>query len=312
MALTTQIQWADTTWNPWIGCTKVSEGCSNCYAEVSTPSKALNVNWGKGKPRYYTKNWRKLLWFKPVTLPDGKVRKRRVFLSLCDWLDDEVPISRFLALLHVMYLSQLAGAVDLLMLTKRPELWRKRLTDALAQPVSAWWEFANLGANPEEGDPDHFRCWVEDWLLNRSWPLNVWFGFSAENQKRFDQRYEAAKDIPIGCLFCSAEPLLDRITIDERLDWVIVGGESIGGRRCDTDWIRSIIGCCKSLRVPVFVKQLGSNPDDGQTATERFPILLKHRKGGDPAEWPEDLRVQQFPTFRLCLMAKQFPTSRLW
>jgi protein gp37 len=93
------------------------------------------------------------------------------------------------------------------------------------------------------------------------------------------------------------------------IDWVIVGGES-NGRPCDVGWIRSIVEQCKSAGVPVFVKQLGSRPvahglDDcgpqaGQDAVEPFPLegiqlKLDHSHGGDPSEWPEDLRVRQMP-----------------
>lgn len=95
------------------------------------------------------------------------------------------------------------------------------------------------------------------------------------------------------------------------IDWVIVGGESgPGARPCNVAWIRSIIRQCKAAGVPVFVKQLGSRPIDtgthfdwpGGTWFGADPdygngarVYLDHPKGGNPAEWPEDLRVQEFP-----------------
>src|SRR5262249_3985707 len=77
------------------------------------------------------------------------------------------------------------------------------------------------------------------------------------------------------------------------LDWIIVGGES--GRRarpCNVAWVRSAVEQCQAAGVAVFVKQLGSQP-----CNEGRPLLLKlrDRKGGDPDEWPEDLRVRQWP-----------------
>ncbi|MCC7510234.1 MAG: DUF5131 family protein [Planctomycetes bacterium] len=87
---------------------------------------------------------------------------------------------------------------------------------------------------------------------------------------------------------------------DGRPDWVIVGGESGPGpgvRPCDIAWIRSIVSQCKAADVPCFVKQFGANPyqaprHDGDTG---FELGLRDRKGADPAEWPEDLRVREFP-----------------
>lgn len=85
------------------------------------------------------------------------------------------------------------------------------------------------------------------------------------------------------------------------LDWVIVGGESGSqARPCDIAWVRSIVQQCKGAKVPVFVKQLGAKPTFNAIA-DRPPgdgvycRMMRHSKGGDPAEWPEDLRVRQFP-----------------
>lgn len=59
----TTIEWADGTFNPWIGCTKVSPACDNCYAAVATPSRTMSIEWGAGKPRHRTSaaNWRQPL-----------------------------------------------------------------------------------------------------------------------------------------------------------------------------------------------------------------------------------------------------------
>lgn len=95
------------------------------------------------------------------------------------------------------------------------------------------------------------------------------------------------------------------------LDWVIVGGESgPGARPCDVAWIRSIVEQCRAADVACFVKQLGAASivssqaqfsmlapigDPTRWGRIEIPMVLKDRKGGDPAEWPEDLRVRQFP-----------------
>ena len=78
------------------------------------------------------------------------------------------------------------------------------------------------------------------------------------------------------------------------LGWVIVGGESgPGARPCDVSWIRSVVGQCRDAGVPVFVKQLGAA---AQFSDRGVPVScdLADRKGADPSEWPEDLRVQEF------------------
>jgi protein gp37 len=91
------------------------------------------------------------------------------------------------------------------------------------------------------------------------------------------------------------------------IDWVVVGGESgPGARICDVPWIRSIVEQCRAAEVPAFVKQLGARPVEiGRNCGEpscrefcphvSFALGLASRKGGDPAEWPEDLRVREFP-----------------
>jgi protein gp37 len=100
MSANTKIEWADHTFNPWIGCTKVSPGCAHCYAETRS-KRTDKVEWGKGKPRKRTSdaNWKlPVRWNKLA----GQVgyqeslthvqRRPRVFCaSLADWLDDEVP-----------------------------------------------------------------------------------------------------------------------------------------------------------------------------------------------------------------------------
>jgi protein gp37 len=152
------------------------------------------------------------------------------------------------------------------------------------------------------------------------WPLpNVWLGVSVENQETADDRVSLLLErIPAAVRFASYEPALGDVSfwaflkgeVRDRcvttlggkptpgLDWVIVGGESgPGAREFDLDWARDAIRQCAAARVPCFVKQLGARPLDGEHGAEecRVPVKLSDRKGGDPAEWPPDLRVRQFP-----------------
>jgi len=142
-------------------------------------------------------------------------------------------------------------------------------------------------------------------------------------------------ECPAAVRFLSLEPLIAPVDLDKwellhkawiekrptmvrYIDWVIVGGESgPGARQCDVAWIRSVVGQCKAAAVPVFVKQLGARPvvatdldpehnapppgcgwiveREGKVARGRASLILGDPKGGDPAEWPADLRVRQMP-----------------
>lgn len=237
--------------------------------------------------------------------------RQKVFPSFCDWLDDEVPIhwlAEFLQLIHD------TPNLDWLLLTKRPENWGERIEKALhichdetAAWLDSWLDCVDM---PERGDL----------------PENVWIGTSVEDQQRADERIPELLKIPAKLRFLSVEPLLGHVDLQMALEsfhtfapdmsknpppvqWVIVGGESgPQSRPCNVDWIRSILRQCKTAQVPCFVKQLGKFVDIDdcedpagfdrtcESGTDgRWYAELAHPKGGDPSEWPEDLRVRQFP-----------------
>lgn len=166
------------------------------------------------------------------------------------------------------------------------------------------------------------------------WPLpNVWLGTSVEHQEAADLRIGELLACPAAVRFLSCEPLLgpvditaidkthesdpgfsalscgpdDEGTIDTVIDWVIIGGESGGNARpMDIAWARSLVSQCRAAGTAVFVKQLGAKPESdyliptGKSATvtssgDKWTYHLRSRKGGDMAEWPEDLRVREFP-----------------
>lgn len=180
-----------------------------------------------------------------------------------------------------------------------------------------------------------FADWLSAWLRGKP-PQNIWLLASVENQAAADERIPHLLNIPANIPAVvrglSCEPLLgpidlrfklqpsnpavveyQRRAIRSHLQWVIIGGESgPKARPCNVEWIRSIKDQCRSAGVPCFVKQLGSNcvannklgfPDGTDFyPSQRGPIrmILHHPKGGDPTEWPEDLRVRQFPEARRC------------
>jgi protein gp37 len=101
--------------------------------------------------------------------------------------------------------------------------------------------------------------------------------------------------VPARVRFISHEPALGPLRIhgDVLPDWVITGGESGGGARpYDLAWARSVVEQCLARGMTPFVKQLGADPIDG---TAGCSVQLRDHKGGDPNEWPEELRVQRFP-----------------
>jgi hypothetical protein len=121
---------------------------------------------------------------------------------------------------------------------------------------------------------------------------NVWLIYSASDQESLD------RGLPhlLGCrdltpvLGLSLEPLIAPVDVPA-VDWVIAGGESgPQARPCDLHWIRRVVQQGRAAEIPVFVKQLGHRPTDG---TDR--LFLDDAKGGEPEQWPPDLRVREFP-----------------
>lgn len=322
----TKIEWADHTFNPWEGCTKVSPGCAHCYAETRN-HRFGGDNWGKSKPRRRTKDWKKpLRWNNAINWQHeiGNIPTRpRIFPSLCDWLDEEIP-AEWLA--DFLKLIQQTPNLDWLLLTKRPENFDRRMFEA-----SKLLPFEPVGTNEVGTVMANFAC---GWRGGDHPPENVWIGVSVEDQKRADERIPELLKIPAKVRFLSVEPLLWPVRLttvcglsfnrnpDHTLarkdgtgiDWVIVGGESgPKARPCNVDWIRDIVRQCEAAGVPCFVKQLGANIRDDRCVSpypipdvECWPsgavghesdmsIHLQHGKGGDPSEWPEDLRVREFP-----------------
>lgn len=336
MSANTKIEWCDHSWSPWRGCTKVSAGCANCYAEtLSKRNPAVLGQWGKGKPRVLAKNWsdpvkwdreasRKSCGYCSFEEAEGELIKQcrrcavrpRVFPSLCDPFDEEVPIewlARFLQLIHD------TPNLDWLLLTKRPENWLNRIEEVK--------RYALRKGNPPRPHEDAAAAALAGHWSVGDYPINVWIGTSVEDQIRADERIPALLKIPARRRFLSVEPMLEPVDLsmwlpngeadgdttakhnyehpEDSIHWVIVGGESgPGSRPCNVDWVRSIVAQCAASGVPCFVKQLGAHPigrwtesPDKSGLGEGWPAGLKinHPKGGDPAEWPEDLRVRQFP-----------------
>jgi len=121
---------------------------------------------------------------------------------------------------------------------------------------------------------------------------HIFWGVSVDDRRIGLPRIEHLRSANVARRFLSVEPLLEGIgelNLDG-IDWVIVGGESgFKARPFDTEWARSIIAQCRAAAVPCFMKQLGSHP-----VHYGVPVTLRDFKGGNPAEWQEDLRVREY------------------
>lgn len=259
MGENTRIEWADHTFNPWIGCTKVSPACDHCYAETLATAR-LGVAWGSHAERRRTapSTWRQPLAWNRRAEREG--RRFRVFCaSLADVFDNQASEDWRVELWRLI---RATPHLDWLLLTKRPQNIAKMLPS----------------------DLDHGRG--NGWQ-NGPWP-NVWLGTTVENQAEAYRRIPHLLAVPATIRFLSCEPLLEAIDLSSiqarsedgclfggsRIDWVIAGGESgPKARPSHPDWFRSLRDQCQGAGVPFFFKQWGEwapgeNPDRAQTRTE--------------------------------------------
>lgn len=239
----TRIEWADEVWNPVTGCSKVSQGCKNCYAE-----RIAGRFW---KDRKFSD-----VQFHEDRLdaPSHWKKPRRVFVnSMSDLFHEKLNFSEILTVFYRM------GIYDrhiYLVLTKRPQ--------RMLEFFDYWKEHI-------------------DWCLANGNPFfkpplrNIWLGVSVEDQKAADERIPLLLQTPAAVRFVSCEPLLGAVdlsgyltglyilgerpelTINEpSLNWVICGGESgPGARPMHPDWARSLRDQCQAAQVPFFFKQWG-------------------------------------------------------
>ncbi len=252
MGADSKIEWTDHTFNPWIGCTKVSPGCDNCYAE-KLDARFGNDAWGPHAERRMTKP---AYWGQPRIWNDrAKAAGKPAFVfcaSMADVFDNQVEDGWRTQLFTIIALTP---HLRWLLLTKRPQNIAKML------PVQ----------------PD-------------GTPLpNVWLGVSVENQAEADRRIPLLLAAPAAKRFLSCEPLLGPLNLAdafnppcqhehaagldpetgywecercddgefETIDWVIAGGESgANARAMHPDWARSLRDQCQAAGVPFFMKQM--------------------------------------------------------
>ena len=269
MSENTKIEWCDHTFNPWEGCQHAGPGCDGCYAEARNArfGGGTAPNWGPGAPRRRTSaaNWAlpKRWNAQAAAFMAQHGRRQRVFCaSLADVFDN---------------------AVD-------PQ-WRDDLFELIAAtPNLDWLLLTKRIGNVGNMLPVPFD-------FDRHFP-HVWIGTTIVNQAEADRDIPKLLDVPARVRFLSMEPLLGPVDINpwlqqkffhggralngrammrshptERLDWVIVGGESgPRARPMHPDWARSLRDQCKAAGVPFLFKQWGDWAKAGATPFHAYAI----------------------------------------
>lgn len=322
MGRETGISWCHHTANFWVGCEKVSPACKACYAQVSTPVRVLRDRgvevWGPAATtvRHRTKGaWTDVPRWNRDAAKAGE--RRRLFVSsLADVFEDHLQVAPWRA--EALALLETCTALDVLLLTKRPQ-------NILSMVPSAWladWpRHVWVGATVEDQRraderipellkvPAAVRFLSMEPLLEAV-DLSGWLpcpdcddGSERPGNCRECGGWGACDGKP--CRTCSESGDCQTCNGDERglvggyagyLSWVIVGGESgHSARPFDLAWARSIVRQCREAGTACFVKQMGDHPIalDRRGTLSRLSYLAHH--GADPSEWPEDLRVQEFP-----------------
>lgn len=239
----TRIEWCDATWNPVTGCSPISAGCANCYAE-------RQINSGRTPAVHQAADFREIK-FHPhrLEVPFRWKRPRRIFVcSMGDLFHEDVD-TRWIQDVFCRMFD--ASQHTFMVLTKRPERM-KRVVEMMA-------------------DND---------FLGRVLP-NLWLGVTAENQEMADLRIPVLLQTPAAKRFVSVEPMLGPVDLSRlthipcphkgrwcslcdigighlAIGWIICGGESgPGARPMHPDWARSLRDQCQAAGVPFFFKQWG-------------------------------------------------------
>lgn len=276
-------------------CTKISPGCANCYAS------RINVARGNGL-EYTVPNLEKAKFYideKELAEPLKRKKPATIFVGdMFDLFHEAIP-QEFIA--EVLRVAWKMPRHTFQFLTKHADRMQRIVTGMMEK----W------------GEP------------GQELPAWMWFGVSVESQKYADERIPLLLQTPAAIRFLSVEPLLEAIDLTriptheewrnldalrgiyvdgkgwERntctdsapISWVICGGESgPGARPFNLAWAESLRDQCKAAGVPFFMKQMGSQPFSSPTAKYYpMPAATRDRKGGCMAEWPESLRIREFP-----------------
>lgn len=252
MGKNSEIEWTHHTFNPWWGCTKISEACKHCYAEAWS-KRSGSIIWGaNGTRRFFGDKH----WYEPVAwnreAKNLHERKRVFCASMGDVFEDRRDLDTWR--IRLWKLIEETRSLNWLLLTKRPENLAKMIP----------------------------------WANN--WPSNVWVGITVENHERAIERIPILLKCRATVRFVSCEPLLGPVDLSQWLnhggqkhpskgiDWVIAGGESgFNARPMHPVWARGLRDQCVAAHIPFHFKQWGCwRPSDGGLESRLRTIHVKH------------------------------------
>jgi len=246
MSTLTTISWTDHTFNPWWGCTKVSEGCQHCYA--ATLAHRYGTAWGPkaARRKLSEHHWQEPLKWDRQARVSG-VRGKVFCASMADVFEDNVQV-----------------------VSERLKLW-----DLIAKTPHLDWQLLTKR-------PQNITSMVPNAWLTDGFPVNVWVGTSVESQAVAKARISELLKVPALVRFLSCEPLIGPVDLADLrkgdIHWVIVGGESgPGARPMDLEWARDLKRQCLTKGIALFVKQLGGARNK-RKELEDLPEDLRIRK----------------------------------
>jgi protein gp37 len=309
-----KISWTDHTFNGWVGCTRISDGCKNCYAEFLATKRMGRDVWGANKPRPRTQTWRQPVRWQEAAYAErtlvglGESEKRRRLTQTKRRIIETLP-----TLQGSVSIAALADAAECrssevlkLLDSGHLEVVGRRSLEELRRPrvfcasmADVFESHADLvSIRPQLWDLIR-NCPDLDWLLLTKRPQNingmlpddwgqgwehVWLGSSIEDM-RVAERADHLRAVPAAVRFISYEPALGPLDdLDlTGIDWVIYGGESgTGWRKDNAEWARSMRDKCARENVVFFHKQ-SSGPRPG--CGVELDGVTHH-------EWPQSKLVQ--------------------
>ena len=256
MSKDSHIEWTHHTFNPWWGCTKISPGCTHCYAETWAKRLGQNV-WGTGAPR---RELSSSYWREPFAWNEEAARRgarARVFCaSMADVFEDRRDLDERRA--RLWRLIDETPNLDWLLLTKRPQNVKR---------LAPW---------------------------AHHWPENVWLGATAENQRWLDRRMPHLISLNARVLFLSCEPLLGFLDLSQWIDgakrgqyrcidWIIGGGESgYHARPMHPEWLTTLRDQCIAAGIKFHFKQWGNWRPLPQNNAKGYVTRMVSLASGDP------------------------------
>ncbi len=273
---TTEIEWTEHTWNPFVGCSVKSDGCKNCYA-MKMAARVAACGTAKHYEGIVQKVNNKLVWTGDIHRASDKgfnkphtIRKPSMIFvnSMSDFFHENAP-----------------------------DVWRVDALDIMKKCRQHQYQVLTKRPENIKGFLDCYQVTL---------PKNLWLGATVENEK-VQHRIDTLRDIPAKIRFLSVEPLIGsvgRLNL-QGIHWVIVGGESgPGARTCDLKWVTEVRDQCINQNVAFFFKQWGkpqNNPLFHAAPKSKSAWIKEHDPIGKGGSLLEQKYWKQWPQCCKCL-----------